>query len=216
MKKSALWISVLSLLVLITGCVSNGSPISQSTEDSFVSDTSSDSMTLISRDTTSRQNDESFLEEMNEDNSYSTLEDVNLQTSEDYSLSESKSEERNQMNTNGKLFIDGKEIEYVCVINKEKREAELPLLTIAEQLGADIEWLNDTKVCISYDGHKEELDTNEEGFGWYPPPGTIGAVRKVEEHEIIMDSTSVSALIGYWFHVAINVDYQNNIVNVVR
>ena len=89
MKKSALWISVLSLLVLITGCVSNGSPISQSTEDSFVSDTSSDSMTLISRDTTSRQNDESFLEEMNEDNSYSTLEDVNLQTSEDYSLSES-------------------------------------------------------------------------------------------------------------------------------
>ena len=137
-------------------------------------------------------------------------------TSRTTNMSEFESSEKQQMDKNGILFIDGKEIEYVCVFNKETREAELPLLTIVKELGAKVEWLNSTNVCISYDGNEIELDTEEDGFGIYPPPGTIGAVRKVEQNEIIMDSTSINALIVYWFHHKVDVDFDKNVVNVVE
>ena len=136
--------------------------------------------------------------------------------SNDYPLNDFAADENEQTYKNGKLFIDGKEIEYDCVINKETREAELPLLTIVNELGAETEWLSSTKVRISYDDDETELDTKEDMFGWYIPPGTIGAVRKVEQNEIIMDSTSVCALIVYWFHHTVDIDFEKNVINVVR
>ena len=134
----------------------------------------------------------------------------------DYPLNDFAADENEQTYKNGKLFIDGKEIEYDCVINKETREAELPLLTIVNELGAETKWLSSTKVRISYDGDETELDTKEDMFGWYIPPGTIGAVRKVEQNEIIMDSTSVCALIVNWFHHTVDIDFEKNVINVVR
>lgn len=119
-------------------------------------------------------------------------------------------------NQKSTLYINGIEItDNDCVVVKSEIEnAELPLLTIMEELGADIRWINDRIVEIEYDDIILTIDTTSNDFGIPSAPGNQYVVRKKVGNEIVFDLNTTQILLKNMLKANISVDYDNLIVNV--
>ncbi len=114
------------------------------------------------------------------------------------------------------LIVNGKEITestYVR-INYDDRNAELPVLAIFRELGADIKTVGKI-VIIKYNGEYRWLDTTQKNFGLLIPPGTVGGVRMLTEDDLIIEKDSFRYYFSKSFGgIEIKVDYENGIIKV--
>ncbi|MBQ9106309.1 MAG: hypothetical protein IJY56_00295 [Clostridia bacterium] len=96
-----------------------------------------------------------------------------------------------------RLIVNGKDItegNYVKMF-AEYRQEHLPVLAIAKELGAQIEWQSETQVTLSYNGKSHTLDAKASNFGILIKPGTQNGVRKFINNDFIMEYDSVSEII---------------------
>lgn len=122
-----------------------------------------------------------------------------------------------------KLIVDGKEVDChgYLVIDESNYVTELPVLTIMKALGADIEWLDEESVLITYDGKEYLLDIpnislSERGeFENYiaPPPGGSADCYEFYGDEFVVGGIAFSYFLKT-IHVKLTVDYDNLIVYI--
>ncbi len=125
------------------------------------------------------------------------------------------------------LIINGKDItngNYVR-INHAKHYAEIPFTTVIQELGAKVEWKDDSKAVVKYDGRKYILNTNEgtlvekwdkHKLNQIMPAGgqQHKVVCKVVDNELIVDSNSSRYFIFVVMGANMKVDYNKNAVNI--
>lgn len=122
-----------------------------------------------------------------------------------------------------KMVIDGNEIECrgYLVINESERFAELPVFTIMKALGADIEWLDESSVLITYHDKEYLLDIpniclSEKGIiGNYiaPPPGSSEGCYEFDGDEFVVGDIAFSYFLKE-INVKLTIDYDNLIVYI--
>ena len=115
-----------------------------------------------------------------------------------------------------KLIVNGKDItegNYVY-IDVEKEQAEVPLLAIVKELGAEVEWIDENIVEISYGDKSKQIDKNDKFLGIMIAPGGKSAVRKQIDNDFIYDNGSIFRMLRAWFNADITVDYKKMIVEV--
>ena len=115
-----------------------------------------------------------------------------------------------------KLIVNGKDItegNYVY-INVEKEQAEVPLLAIVKELGAEVEWIDENIVEISYEDKSKQIDKNDKFLGIMIAPGGKPAVRKQIDNDFVYNSGAIFSLLRAWFNADITVDYKKMIVEV--
>lgn len=115
-----------------------------------------------------------------------------------------------------KLIVNGKDITEgnttVIRIYYQDRCEELPLLAIAEELGADVQWQEDF-ITVRYKGNETTLDLSLDDFGHLPPIGGT-YTRKATQTEVYMDWISAEYFFNSLMDVDISVDYENYIVQI--
>ena len=109
------------------------------------------------------------------------------------------------------LLVNGRDLSYeayVCM-DYERESAELPLLAILKELGAEVCWNDTHTVTVTYGDKTLDFDTRDEYFGVLIPPGTTNAIRRVENNELFFDDESVRVLLRSVMEVTIriNTDY---------
>lgn len=114
------------------------------------------------------------------------------------------------------LIVNEKEMNSVglALINKQYKYAEIPLIAVMHELGANIEWQNINTAVITYKEKTLTLDTQKQDFGLTIPPGTIKAVRKMVDGEVIVDTVSIAGIIKHMMEGKISIDYEKGIVNI--
>lgn len=118
---------------------------------------------------------------------------------------------------NGTLVVNGKNItegNYVRIVEFDTyTDAELPLLAIATELGANVEWQSESVVSITYNGKKEIYDAADPVFG---VPGVDGSLsfRKIVDEDMIFDATSMEELLEQLFNASIKIDEDNRIIYI--
>ena len=117
-----------------------------------------------------------------------------------------------------KLIVNGKDItegNYVY-INVEKEQAEVPLLAIVKELGAEVVWIDENIVEISYEDKSFQIDKRDKDFGYEIPPGGGRKVRKAVEHDLIFDDQSIMPILRELTNSYISVDFENLKVEVYQ
>lgn len=131
-----------------------------------------------------------------------------------------------------KLIVNGNVIpntHNLCV-NQEALFAELPLLAIAEAMGAQIlresnyvqvaenqtvePLLKTERITITYNDYSVTLDTSRRDLGMDIPQWMENAVRREKDGELILDSRSLIPVFYHGWMTDIIVDYQENTVYV--
>jgi len=106
-------------------------------------------------------------------------------------------------------------------IDADKNRAELPLIEIIKEIGAQINWQDEMIANIVYDNKKYVLYTNlnsmyEEGNERNliaPPPGTQNACFKFVQDQYIVGSSSIRYLMEKW-GFNINIDFEQFIITI--
>ena len=123
-----------------------------------------------------------------------------------------------------KLIVNGKNVFSESLrINREKKYAELPIVKICEELGAEIKWNNNIAI-ISFDKDVYILNIDEftlQQFGMNnnllerPVGGMTWPYFKSYENELVVDS---STLLSFFYKIGVyaNVDAESNTVSVVK
>ena len=113
------------------------------------------------------------------------------------------------------LLVNNNDISKDCYvwIDQTKKFAEIPLLAILEELGADIAWQNNI-VTIVINNNTIDIDTTKEDFGILIPPGTEYGVRKVVDKEILLDSATLNVLLRHLAGLHVYVDYDSSVIYV--
>jgi len=91
-------------------------------------------------------------------------------------------------------------------IDLEHNNAEIPLLLVLKELGANIKWYNDSVVNIRYKGKTITIDITDEWFGILPPPGTEKAKRYFKDDEMIVDIVSFRGLLNNFMGASFSFD----------
>lgn len=122
-----------------------------------------------------------------------------------------------------KMIVDGNEVDCdgYLVIDEPKHITELPVLTIMKALGADIEWLDEESVLITYDSKEYLLDipnislSERGGFGNYiaPPPGSSENCYKFDGDEFVVSGIAFAYFLKK-INVNMTIDYDNLIVYI--
>ena len=124
-----------------------------------------------------------------------------------------------------KLFIRGKNIadrNYVN-FNYEYRYAELPLVAILEELGAETNWTGENTVNIyindkTYILNTEKCTLTEENSAFnlfQVAPGAMhGVISKVVNKEFVIDSDSTRLFINVVLKLKMFIDIDNKIVTI--
>ena len=133
-------------------------------------------------------------------------------------VEKTKSNEKSSSKTTlpAKLVVNGKDItegNYVY-INVEKEQAEVPLLAIVKELGAEVVWIDENIVEISYEDKSFQIDKNDKYLGFMIAPGGKPAVRKQIDNDFVYNSGAILSLLRTWFNADITVDYKKMIVEV--
>lgn len=130
-------------------------------------------------------------------------------------------QEVQSVNNDCKLYINGKEMENVYIyINNDYKCAEIPLLTILAELGAEVIPQNEKEIKIIYNGEEFFINTEDKTFifkednsnGLMLPPGSRGGTFKVVDEEVIVDTNSSRYLLKNVFDATIKIDYAMGIV----
>lgn len=110
-----------------------------------------------------------------------------------------------EVENNCKLIVNGKDItegNYVK-IDYENQQAEIPVLAICRELGADIKWIGKIAI-ISYNDKMQIVDTTVSDFGLLILPGSSKAVRKMSGGDAIIEDDSFS---WYFIRGMMEVEY---------
>lgn len=108
------------------------------------------------------------------------------------------------------LYINDKAIvDQRIKMNSEYNNAEIPLLYILSELGAEINWDTEFTVCVKYNDKELKIDTTNEWFGIMPPPGTEHAVRYIDDDELIVDIVSARGILKNMIGVKVYFDEQS-------
>lgn len=91
-------------------------------------------------------------------------------------------------------------------IDYKRRIANVPLLAVLEEAGADIEWKDDI-VVIMYEGKERIVDTANLDSSILLLPGGFNT-REVIDNEIIIDCDSL----GYFFDFDVEINYLERVV----
>lgn len=89
----------------------------------------------------------------------------------------------------------------------------LPLLAIATELGAEVEWQSETVVAITYNGETKTYDTTDSEFNIPVMAGSI-CIRKIVDGDLIFDLLSIEGTLNQEYGVSVSVDKENNIVYI--
>lgn len=115
------------------------------------------------------------------------------------------------------LMVNGKDItkgSYVSILEfGGYTDAELPLLAVVEELGAQIEWQGETVVAVTYKGETRTYNTSEDDFGVYGPEGGV-IIRRTENNDLIFDLSSIEEILKNVYGVTVSVDKENRTVHV--
>lgn len=125
--------------------------------------------------------------------------------------------QKQNMNSNFKLTVNGKDIssDRVLSINHEKQYAEIPLIATLRALDCQVEWVNEKKVKIICNDtvyilnpSKKTLKEKGDSFNIIAvaPGATHGIYCETLEQEFIIDSDSVSYFL-YLLGAKIVIDY---------
>ncbi len=125
------------------------------------------------------------------------------------------------------LIVNGKDITKgnYARINHTKHYSEIPFTAVIQELGAKVEWENDTKATITFDENKYLLDITEGTLvkKWdshklnliTPAPGqNHERVSKVVGNELIVDDSSSLYFFFVIMRATVKVDYDKNIINI--
>lgn len=114
------------------------------------------------------------------------------------------------------LIVNGKKLpKNNCVgIDTQSKNTVLPLLEVLKELGAEVRWRDTNVVVIEHRGTVVELNANKDDFGILIPPGTIGAVRRVVNAELIIDGDSVQSLLANIMEAEIKVVEQTSTIYI--
>lgn len=98
----------------------------------------------------------------------------------------------------GRIFVNGNDISNGRHIKFNATNEEIPLISVAEALGAKTERSEDNSVItITFAGKAPiKINTKRTDFGILLPPGTEEGVRRIEDDEIILDSESVRIILN--------------------
>ena len=116
------------------------------------------------------------------------------------------------------IVVNGKDLatNHLCKYNSYSGEAEIPLLSVLRELGAEIKWQGKNKVKVIYNDKTLELSPSKSNFGITVPPGTTGAVRRICGSELIVDDTSSRVIIKAIIDVTITMDYDTLTIYFVQ
>ena len=201
MKKFSFVLLLCVILCITTGC--SGDISSASPTDNSVSESASEQN--ASTDTTS-------LTQSSDD--ISSTPSSHLESSESIEIKET--------HANCRLIVNGKDItdgNYVYLYETDREfssDADIPLSAILRELGATVEWQDETKVVITHSAYNGSLtfDTSDEYFGVLPPPGgKVRVTRKVYNNEIVMDDASAMLYIRA-AGAMVRSDYTNMVIEV--
>ncbi len=116
---------------------------------------------------------------------------------------------------NCRLIVNGKEIpsgNFARLIT-EYESAELPLITIMRELGAEVTWKDDTTVTFTYNGANYDMDVSKPDFGLPRPPGSAYYFRAVVAGEIVIDDASARGIIA-WMGAQIKIDVDEMVIEI--
>jgi len=126
--------------------------------------------------------------------------------------------------TRCKLIVKGNELDSQMKFNYEYSYAEIPILAVIKNLGAEVEWQqNKTTAEITFKEKKYILDTEdntifEEGktfnFIVIAPGSKHSIYSYVNDNEFIIDSDSAKLFFTAVMGVNIKTDIKNGIVNI--
>jgi hypothetical protein len=127
-------------------------------------------------------------------------------------------------NNNCRLIVNGRDItsETYVRINYEYQNAELPIIAILKEFGAEVEWKDQTIVNITYKGYDFVLDTVKGTFtqvgddlnAFEIPPGTKHAVSYRIGDEFVIDNNSSWDLIVNFMGAKIDIDYEAGVIEI--
>ena len=125
-------------------------------------------------------------------------------------------EEESAQICRGKLVVNGRDIteDHEIKIYQPNGNAHIPLLAVAEALGARTHWRDAKVAVIEVDGGVYEIDTAEEWFGILIPPGAENAIREVADSEMIIDIYSLRGLLKNLLHAEISIDYSEAVIYI--
>ena len=118
---------------------------------------------------------------------------------------------------NYRLIINGKEIvePHYGYLDTDKQYSAVPVLLICRELGAEVVWLDEYVVQISYHDEQTLIDIRQEWFGIPLPPGCYGMTREVIDGEILMDRPSSTAIIRFQMKANIFEDFETGVITVI-
>ena len=137
-----------------------------------------------------------------------------------------ETENGENMNNNCRLLVNGQDIssESYVFLNQEYGYAELPLTAIVKALGGDVEWENEMKATIEYNGKQYILDAeqyflrvkggNSVGDFLLIPPGAVN----VPSGQIVGDEFVINDIVIRRFitrlGAKITIDYDTAIIYI--
>ena len=93
-----------------------------------------------------------------------------------------------------RLIVNGKNIsEQTETVIREyytEQVEVIPVVSVLRELGATVEWENNTVATVCYAGKSFTFNLEDEDFGYLSPPGGVG-VREASDGEIYMEYASV-------------------------
>jgi len=180
------------MCVFFTGCTNNSQPSLLDTEHSSVVIDETE-LTSVTTQTTTTSSIDSY------------------DTPIKYTLSDSQIATQR----NCKLIINGKDItnnNYVK-IRIDDKVAELPLLAIMKELGAEVKWENEKSVSMIFHEKTLNFDVSKWDLDILVPPGAIG-VRKIINNELVYDYDSVKYLLKMHTNSNISINYDDMIISI--
>lgn len=198
---------------IITGC--SGDITSASPTDNSVSMLSSTQPTDSVSESASEQN-------ASTDTTSLTQSSNDISSTSSSNSEPSESIENKETYANCRLIVNGKDItdgNYVYLYETDREfssDADIPLSAILRELGATVEWQDETKVVITHSAYNGSLtfDTSDEFFGvLIPPGGKVRVTRKVYNNEIVMDNSSATLYIRA-AGAMVRYDYTNMVIEV--
>lgn len=220
-KKKIFCASLCILLFAMAGCSNYATSNSSNDQSSLISSTQSTTdVSIDSSMPTQSTTEESFESSPIESTAVTSTESSTL-----FNTEELTDLGHDNMDDTYKLVVKGKKIPIANHIkfNYEDNYAEIPLITLMRELGANVEWQNKTTAKITL-GEKEYIldatkgSLTEAGKTFnvlvVAPGSKHGVFYRVVGDEFIVDSDSAKMFLINVIGLKMTIDYDNRIVSI--
>ena len=122
------------------------------------------------------------------------------------------------VNNKCRLIVKGKDItnNVYFQLDPVKKTVEIPLTAIVKELGGTVTWNDDNTVDVVYDTDRAfTFDLSEYDYGFLIPPGTVDAVRKVVEGDIIVEYETAHQYLVRGIGVTMKINYGDQIIEIL-